>query len=66
MGCDGQRQIIGLDATTVIHHSDQPDSTLFKGDIDPRRRCIERILQQFLDRAGGPFDHLARSDAVHH
>ena len=35
MGGDGQRQIVGLDAATVIHHANQRNPTLLECDIDP-------------------------------
>ena len=44
MGRHGKWQIVGLDAAAVIHHPNQRDPTLFERHIDPRGRCIERIL----------------------
>ena len=33
-------------------------------NVDPLRAGVERVLDQFLHRRGGPLDHLAGGDAV--
>ena len=35
-------------------------------DLYARSAGIQRVLHQFLDHGGGPLDHLARRDAIHH
>ena len=64
MGRDRQQEIVRLDTAAIVYNTDQRNTSLLQRNVDPRRLCIKRILKQFLDDAGGAFDHLARSDAV--
>ena len=60
-----QRQVGGGNAAAVVADPDQrrlPPSAI--RDLDPAGARIERVLDQFLDRGGGPLDHLAGGDAV--
>ena len=61
---DGQRQLVGRDAAAVIDDADQLDAPLLDSHVDPRRAGVDGVLQQLLDDAGRPLDHLAGGDLV--
>ena len=51
-------------AAAVVADPDQPPAAAVGDDLDPRRAGVERVLDQFLDHARRPLDHLAGGDAV--
>ena len=60
----GQRQLVGRDAAAVVDDADQLAAALLHRHVDPRRAGVERVLDQLLDDARRPLDHLARGDLV--
>jgi hypothetical protein len=61
-----QRQVLRFDPAAVVYHPHQRDAALLEDDVDPSRCGVERVFQQLLHDARGPFDDLARRDAVDH
>ena len=59
-----QRDFIGPHAAAVIGHFDQVQPALREAHGDVGRAGIDRVLDQFLERGGRPFDHFARGDAI--
>jgi hypothetical protein len=59
-----ERDLGGAHPAAVVRHLDPRQTALAQGDRDPQRSRVDRILDQFLERTGGAFDHLAGSDAV--
>ena len=59
-----QRQLIGGNAATVIADAQAFDATLQQIDIDGAGTRIQTVLQQLLERGGGPFDHFAGGNLV--
>jgi hypothetical protein len=57
-----QRQVVRLDAPAIIDDADQVGAAVLDLDVDPPRAGIDAILEQLLDDAGRPFDHLAGGD----
>ena len=51
-------------AAAVVGHFDQVDAAAAQPHSDARRAGVDRVLDQFLERAGRPFDHFAGSDAI--
>ena len=58
------RQVRRRDAMPVSGDAQQGATAVGKGDLDPPRACVERVLHQFLDRRCGPLHDLARRDPV--
>ena len=56
--------LIRRHSAAVVGHFDAIEPAFVEGDGDPPRAGIDRILDQFLERGSGPFDNLARGDAV--
>jgi hypothetical protein len=61
---EGQGQVFRLDAAAVVHHLDEIRAALGHLDVDAPAAGVDRILQQFLEDAGGALDDLAGSDLV--
>ena len=54
----------GVHARAVILDDDAGQPAALDADVDALRACIERVLHQLLDGAGGALDHFAGGDAV--
>ncbi len=54
----------GVHAGAVVGHLDAVDAAAVERDGDAGGAGVERVLDQFLHRGGGAFDHLAGGDAV--
>ena len=61
---DGQRQLVGRDATAVVGDPHERHAPLLERHVDPRGPRIEGVLEQFLHDARRPFHDLAGCDAV--
>ena len=61
---DREREVGPRHAGAVVGDADQPAAAAVGRDLDPRRAGVERVLDQFLDHARRPLDHLAGGDAV--
>jgi hypothetical protein len=48
----------------VVDDLDPPRSRRPETHRDPGRARVDRIFDQFLQRAGGAFDHLAGGDTI--
>src|SRR5262249_25101131 len=59
---EDERQVGQLDAVSVVHYADELNPALLELDVDPSRPRIHRVLEQLLDDAGRPLDHLSGSD----
>ncbi len=59
-----QRQIGRAHAGAVVGHTDQRQTAGRRHHLDVGGPGIERVLDELLHHAGGPFDHLAGGDAV--
>ncbi len=64
MARDGERQIFGRNAVPVVGDADQRRTARLDRDVDGGRARVERILDELLDHARRPLDHLARGDLV--
>jgi hypothetical protein len=51
-------------ADAVIAHANQPPAAHLRFDFDARCARVNRVLDEFLQRGGGAFHHLACGDAV--
>jgi hypothetical protein len=63
---NGQRQIGARHALAVVGDADQPAAAAVGEHVDAMGAGVERVLDQFLDHARRPLDHLAGGDAVDH
>jgi len=63
---DAERQIGARHALAVVGDADQPAATAIGQHVDAMRAGVERVLDQFLDHARRPLDHLAGGDTVDH
>ncbi len=61
---DRQRKVVARHAGAVVGDADQAAAAAVGDDLDLGRAGVERVLDQFLDHARGPLDHLAGGDAV--
>ena len=66
MTLDRQRQVIAGNPAAVIGDPDERHSARRGRHLDTVGAGIERVLDQFLDHARRPLDHLAGGDAVDH
>ena len=64
MALDGECQIGARHALAVVGDADQPAAAAVGEHVDAPRAGVERVLDQFLDHARRPLDHLAGGDAV--
>ncbi len=62
--CQGQRQVVELDAPAVIDDLDEAAAAVLDVHFDVSGAGIESVFEQFLDDAGGAFDDLAGGDLV--
>ncbi len=61
---DREREIVARHAGAVVGDADQAAAAAVGDDLDLGRAGIERVLDQLLDHARRPLDHLAGGDAV--
>ena len=61
---DGEGEVIGVHAATVVGNADQRTTGRFDAHRDAARPGVDRVLDQFLDGGGGALHHLAGGDAV--
>ncbi len=59
-----ERHVGGRHPTAVVGHFDQVGAPARQPHRYPRSPCIDRVFDQFLQRAGGPFDHFTGSDTI--
>ncbi len=59
-----QRHLVRRHAATVIGHVDQVEPARRQPHGHRGRAGVQRVLHQFLERAGRPLHHLARGDAI--
>ena len=64
MTLDRQAHVVGAHPRSVVAHLDQLEPAGRQPDRNAPRARIERIFDQFLQCARGPFDHLARGDSI--
>ena len=64
MAIDRQRQVGARHAAAIVGDANEPPAAALGRDLDPGGAGVERVLDQLLDRAGRPLDHLAGGDAV--
>ena len=64
MGRDRQRQIVGLDAGTIVAHADQARTAILDIDFNAPRPGVKAVLDEFLDHRCGALDDLASGDLV--
>ena len=64
MALDRQREVVARHAGAVVGDPDQAAAAAVGDDLDPGRAGVERVLDQLLDHARRPLDHLAGGDAV--
>ena len=61
---DREGQLVRGHAVAVVGDQDAGEAAAVSLDLDPGRAGVQRILDQFLDGAGRPLDHLASGDAI--
>ena len=61
---DREHQVVAGHAAAVVGDADEPPAAAVGDDLDARRAGVERVLDQLLDDARRPLDHLAGGDAV--
>ena len=61
---NGQFQVFSGDAATVILHADAALAAVFKANIYLVSLGVQAVFHQFLQHAGGPFNHFASGDLV--
>ena len=63
---DREREVAACHAAAVVGDADERDAARRGDDLDPRRAGVDGVLDEFLDDARRPLDHLAGGDAVDH
>ena len=61
---DRKRKIGARHAVAIVGDANEPPAAAVGEHIDAAGAGIERVLDEFLDHARRPLDHLARGDAV--
>ena len=64
MALDREREVGARHAGAVVGDADQAPPAAVGHDLDAACAGVERVLDQFLDHARRPLDHLAGGDAV--
>ena len=64
MTLDAELEIVSAHAGAVVDDADEVAPARLDRDVDAPRARVERVLDEFLHRRGGPLDHLAGGDAV--
>ena len=59
-------QVFPAHPCTVVGHAQERLAAGSSDNLDRTGTGVDRIFNQFLDHAGGPFDHLAGCDLVDH
>jgi hypothetical protein len=60
-----QLHVASAHPAAVVDHFNAVDAARCETDRDPPRPRVDRILDQFLQRAGRSFDHLTGCDSVY-
>ena len=66
MAPEGQLQLGRADPRAVVAHGQTFQPGALELDRDPPRAAVERVLEQLLERRGGPLDDLAGGDLARH
>ena len=61
---DGQLRVVGRHPLAVVLDADQPLAAQLQRHRHPHGAGVEGVLDELLDRRGGPLDHLAGRDLV--
>ncbi len=61
---DAPGEVLGGHARAVVYDADELRPALLDGDLDPLGPGVQAVLGEFLDDAGGPFNHLAGGDFI--
>ena len=61
---EAQPRVLAAHAGAVVPHAHQAAAPLPQVDLDAPGAGIQRVLDQLLDRCGGPLHHLAGGDLV--
>ncbi len=64
MALDRQRQLVGAEPDAVVGDQDARKPAAVGLDLDPPRAGVDGVLDQLLDRARRPLDHLSGGDAA--
>ena len=64
MALDGELEVRARHAFAVVGDADQPPPAAVGENVDAAAAGVERVLDQLLDHARRPLDHLAGGDAV--
>jgi hypothetical protein len=64
MALECQRDFATAHPAAVVDHFDAVDAAAGESHRDIARARVYGVLDQLLERAGGAFDDLARSDAI--
>ena len=64
MAFERERHIVSAHPAAIVADLDPREPALGQHDTDSRRARIDRVFDQFLQRAGGSFDHFTGSDAI--
>ncbi len=64
MALHGQGELVRRQTLAIVGHQDARQTAAVRLHFDAERAGVQRILDQFLDRAGRPLHHLAGGDAV--
>ena len=59
-----QRHLARIHAAAIVAHFDAIEPPVGQPNRDAGCPCIQRIFDDFLERAGGSFDHFTGSDTI--
>ncbi len=54
-----ERQLLCRNPMPIVNYGDEVETTSLNLDVDARRTCVDRVLQEFLDYLGGPLNDLS-------
>src|SRR5262249_49094965 len=63
---EGEGEVVRGDSAAVVDHPDEFSTAGLEVDVDASGAGVDRVLEEFLDDARRPFDHLARRDLRDH
>ncbi len=61
---DREEQVVGMNAFAVIDHADEVGTAIHDVDFDTGGEGVDTVIEEFLDRAGGAFDHFASGNFI--
>ena len=61
---DGEQQVVGMNAFAVIDDADQVGTAVHDVDFDAGGKGVDTVIEEFLDRAGGAFDHFSGGNFI--